>query len=172
MKAIRLVIAVFLIVLAASTGGCIQRTITDDQIDDAFQAWLDAPYEAYTDEIQGNVNRSVDGVPKNVRFRDYLTAEERATIEDDFTHYKNTVKIQLVEGTPHELWETVGAKCARAFAMACRDASSFEIQYICELRIYAEVDGSRDNFVVGELKFSNRLERITPDIYLPSRSRN
>jgi len=169
MNPTRLILTLALIIFVSTTSGCLTKSITDEQIEESFQVWLDTPFVIAATAIQWEEIRTVEGAPRNLKYQDYLQSNERAAIEE-FTTYRNILKVQLVEGTPDDIWESVGSKCARAFALACRDSSFLEQTYVCELRIMAEVEDKRDNFLVGELSFSNRLERITPDLYSPSHS--
>jgi len=170
MNPIRVLISISLAILVMTSPGCLKKSITNEQIEIGFQNWMDTPYQAPSNERQAVEVRVVEGVPRNLKYENFLLPEERITIES-FKTYRNILKVQLVKDTPHDLWKPVGSKCARAFGMACRDASFLESTYYCELRILAVVEGEEDNFLVGNLAFSNLTERITPDVFMPSRSR-
>lgn len=150
---LRLRHALILLIIATlvTCFGCLRKTITDTQIAENVQGYLDAPAD-----------------PAN---EDALTAEERAAIEE-FTVFHEKIKVQLVMETEQIMWEPIGRKMVRAFALACRASSVYETNYYCELWIEAEVEGEEDNFLVGELRFQNSSERIYADMYNPSRSRN
>ena len=163
------VYAIFFIIILIATSGCIQKSITDNMIEDAMQVFIDAPLEPPNSESQAEAKREVEGAPKNLTYGDYMIAEEQAAIEK-FDVYRNKIKVQLVEGTEKSYWEQIGRKIVRAFAMACRDVHVFEVQYICELRIVTEDADGSFNALVGEIAFANNSERITPDLYNPSRS--
>lgn len=128
--------------------GCLQKSITDDQITNSVQGFLDTPPD-----------------PSNANL---LTVEERAVVES-FTIYKNIIKIQLVEGTERTYWEPAGKKVVRAFALACRAADVLEVQYLGELRVYAELEGSRSNFLIGDIRFENNGDRVYAEMYSISR---
>ena len=151
MPRLRHALILLIIAILVTSFGCLRKTITDNRIAESVQAYLDAPAD-----------------PAN---EDALTPEERAAIKD-FTVFHEKIKVQLVPETEQTMWETIGKKMVRAFAMACRDSSVYETNYYCELRIEAEVEGEEDNFLVGELRFQNSSERIYADMYNPSRSRN
>jgi hypothetical protein len=151
MLRLRHVLILIMVAILVAGFGCLRKTITDTQIEESVQAYLDAPADP-ADEHS-------------------LTPEERAAVEG-FRVFHEKIKVQLVAGTEQTMWEDIGRKMVRAFAMACRDASVYETNYYCELRIEAEVEGETDNFLVGELRFQNSSERIFVDMYNPSRSRH
>jgi len=160
--------AIILIALMIAALGCIQKTITDKKIEASMQVYLDAPPEAPAGSSQAKQSRVVPGAPTHLNYEDYLSAEERATIES-FQVYRNVIKVQLVLGTDKSYWETVGRKVVRAFAMACRDATFLDITYTCELRIKAKDEKGEYNTKVGDIALSNRSERIVPQLYNPTR---
>ncbi len=168
MLEIRRPLVILLIALMIAALGCIQKTITDKKIEASMQAYVDAPPEAPAGSSQAIQPRVIPGAPTHLNYEDYLTAEERATIES-FEVYRNVIKVQLVQGTDKSYWETVGRKIVRAFAMACRDATYLDVTYTCELRIKAKDDEGEYNTKVGDIAFSNRSERIVPQLYNPTR---
>ena len=128
--------------------GCLRPSITDDRISQTVQAFMDSPPD-----------------PSNEKA---LTAEERAVIES-FTIYRNTIKVQLVRDTDRSFWEPVGAKMTNSFAYACRDVNFLQSSYFGELYIIAVFDEKDENFLIGKFTFNNSSERITPELYSPSR---
>ncbi len=167
---IRILVAIILVILVSANCGCLRKSITDDMIQAAVQIFIDAPEVEYT-ETQAMEIRPVEGVPSNLFYEHYLTAQERATIED-IQIYRNILKIQMVEGSDQGLVDKLGRKTTRAFAHACRDASYLETQYLTEIRIFATVNDERDNFLIADIAFANRNDRISVEEYNPSRSRN
>jgi len=148
---LRYALILLIIAVLLTNFGCLRKTITDKKIEESVQEYLNAPPDP-SDEFS-------------------LTAEERAAVED-FTVFHDKIKVQLKRDTPQPMWEQIGKKMVRAFAMACRDASQYETNYYGQLRIEAEVEGQEGNFLVGEFRFQNASERIFVDLYSPSRSRN
>ena len=127
---------------------CLRKSITEKQIAQAVQAYMDAPADPSDDNA--------------------LTAEERAAIES-FDVYRNKLKLQLAEGTDPEMREPVGKKMVRAFALACRGVGKFEVSYVVELYTRETIDNKKSNFLVGEIRFDNASERIYPEMYKPIR---
>jgi hypothetical protein len=68
------------------------------------------------------------------------------------------------------MWQAVGSKIVEAFAIACRDATVFEVQYICELRIISTDDDGKFNALVGEIQYENNSGRVRPSMYSPRRN--
>jgi hypothetical protein len=144
-----LICTAFILVLI--TSGCIKTSPTNEAIIAHVQAYLDAPAD-----------------PSDVNA---LTVEERPMIES-FRMVHNIIKIQFVEGTDNAMWETLGRKVLRAFAISCRREGYLEPTYVGQLFIHAEVDEETDNFKIGEFIFYNRNDRIDGGLFNPSRSRN
>jgi hypothetical protein len=167
---VRILAAIILVILVSTNCGCLRKSITDDIIEAGVQVFLDAPEVAYT-ETQARDIRQVEGAPSNLYFEHYLTTQERAAIEG-IEIYRNILKIQMVEGSDQGLVDGLGRKVTRAFAHACRDASYLETQYLTEIRIFATIDEERDNFLIAEISFANRNDRIAVEEYNASRSRN
>lgn len=144
-----LICIAFILILISS--GCLRTSPTNEAVIAHVQAYLDAPAD-----------------PSDVNA---LTVEERAVIES-FRMVHNIVKVQLVEGTDHAMWETLGKKITRTFSLACRREGYLEPSYVGQLFILAEVEGETDNFKVGEFTFLNRNDRIEWNLFNPTRSRN
>jgi hypothetical protein len=150
MRKPRQVLVLLLVGLVVLSAGCLRKTITDRQIEEKVKAFIDSSPDA-SDENS-------------------LTAEEKASVER-FNIVRNTIKVQLVEGTDQAMWSPIGSKMTRAFAVACREARKFQPSYYCELWIVAQVEGKSDNFQVAEVTFNNQSERINVELYSPSRRR-
>lgn len=148
----RLLVSLILLCTAVSflSFGCVKKTITDERIIAAVQAFLDAPPD-----------------PAN---ENALTAEERAAIES-FEVFKNTCKVQLVEGTPDNMWEQIGRKIVKVFAQANRDAGVLEVSYYVELYIMAEFENKKENFKVASIRLENASDRVYPELFSPTRRR-
>jgi len=167
---LRIVTIIALALLITANCSCLRKSITDDIIEAAVITFMDAPVETYT-ETQARTVRPLEGAPSNLNYEDYLTTEERSVIES-LEIYRNILKLQLVEGADQTIVEAVGTKITRAFAHACRDVGFLETQYLTEVRMYATVDDERDNFLIADISFANRNDRISVEEYSPSRSRN
>jgi len=150
MRKPRQALVLFLIGLMVLSAGCLRKTITGRQIEEKVQVFFDSSPD-----------------PSN---ENSLTVEEKGAVER-FTIVRNIIRIQLVEGTDRAMWEPIGSKMARAFAMACREATMFRPSYYCELWIVAQVEGKSDSFKVADITFNNQSERILVELYSPSRQR-
>jgi len=144
-------VAVFLLLgIVIITCGCLKKSITDERVIARVNEFLAAPYNP-SDQYS-------------------LKPEERAAIKG-FEVYRNEIKITLVDDTPQEMWEPVGRKVTRAFGTANREFGLLDPFFNGVLLVSWVVDGKRDNFKVGDFKMQNSSDRITPSLYLPTRSK-
>ncbi len=139
-------IVLLLLGLILCTCGCLRKTLTDEAIIDAVQAYLDTPPDPAGENL--------------------LTAEEHAVIQG-FQIYRNIIKVQLVDDTEQPFWRPVGKKLARVFGLACREAGQYEHQYLVELRVRTEVDGRVGNFKIADVTFDNQSEQVIVELYNP-----
>jgi hypothetical protein len=146
MLKLRYVILLFVLGLVLLTCGCIQKTFTDQRIIDAVQAFLDTP-------------------PDPTK-QDLLTAEERAAVEK-FLVYKNNIKIKYVDNTPSTILESSGKKILMKFALANREASLLQPQYVAQLYMMAMVQDKNKLCSVGEITLQNASDRMYPDLHSP-----
>jgi len=133
-------------VILLSVVGCTKQTITDKAIIDNITAWMDQPQDP-SDEWT-------------------LAPEERAAVES-FEVYRNTLKLQLVTETNHDIWEPIGKKFAHQFAMASRELSYHEAKYNVELYIMVTVDDETFNGKAGVIAFDNASERLIVELMNP-----
>jgi hypothetical protein len=147
MNKYRLVLILWFLCIAVIFNGCIQKTITDQRLIDAMQAYLDSAPDPTNDAL--------------------LTPEERATVTT-FEIYKNIIKVHLVEGTPTTMWDPVGRKIVKIFAKANRDVSILNDSYYVELFIPGMLnDQHHDNLYIGNMRLQNASDRVFPELGNP-----
>ena len=131
------------------SAGCIQKTITDKVILDDIDLFLATPPD-----------------PSNP---DLLTAEERSAVES-YEVYREKIKIHLVQGSDEQLWKSIGSKMVKRFAVACRNASVLEVEYLAQMYIVAEDNKGEFKALVGDINFENNSDRVRVEMYKPLRS--
>jgi hypothetical protein len=142
----RNVIILVLLGLVITSMGCVKKTITDDRVLAAVQAFVAAEPDATNEKS--------------------LTAEEKAAIKS-VEVYKNTVKVFLGDDTPEALWEPIGRKVVKTFGQAERDAGMLEVAYNAELHMMATFQGKKQSFKVGDFRLENASDRVFPQLYNP-----
>ncbi|HDS30045.1 MAG TPA: hypothetical protein ENN67_03290 [Firmicutes bacterium] len=150
MKITRYIVVSILSGLVLFSLGCVKQTLTDKQLLQEIQIFLDTPYD-----------------PDNP---DLLTPEERSYVSS-YSIFHNILKVQLVDDTPQEFRKPIAAKMVKHFALTRRELGVLEQVYRLQLFVRLEVDRERSNFHIADARFENRTERVIVEEYAATRSR-